>query len=285
MNPGDIIEQVVSEKVSKIDENTLNEQSLTEALEAANLTLLRVWQETKQPLKASAIVIAIKRCKQPTIDTNSKAGLESESAEIYIAGAGDSRVYEVFPEKLSLIFSDPKNIQAAVSETPESRTNSLKNVLGHSPRIDVHCRKIPSRMTQNFFIATWGLFSQSTPWEMLKMGLKPDFLKGKAAESLLSRMKFESTVSCCAVKFENHLLSSSDKSSRSKQGRHSMNSQHLKTPLASSRLSFACFLSLIVFTGAFQLAFAQNAPLSKKNRVEITRSNVEAMMRPSPIKE
>lgn len=237
-----LIEQTILEKLS-CAEPEINEDLLKEAIANANLKLLQHAQTTKKPSKACVLVIAINPVKPDQSDDT--------PVEFLIAGAGDISVYDLQLDKIQPIFNSPVN--GLQNQSSEARLKHLKNVLGNSLELETVCRKFYCSNIKNLLITSWGFSSQINQWELLKLGLRPDFIQTKAATALISRLSFESTVSFTSLVIEKKSMPSPK-----------LKNSFLKINPTRRAVSAISLLALLVFTGLFQITYGQNMPITKK---------------------
>jgi hypothetical protein len=173
-------------------------------------------------------------------------------------------VYEVLGDKTSLVFFNPKSIQSSTSDNIEERSKTLKNVLGYSLKLHVHAKTLPGNHLQKLLAASWGVYSQLSQWELLKIGLKPEFITSQAAGKMTSKLAYAHGVQFSVLQ----LIDKNAAANNSSRKKLSLLGLLKKLP-NKALISFSCFIGLIILGGTFQLLFGQDGPLAKRSQAKM----------------
>jgi hypothetical protein len=164
--PRRLVEKAIHAKLSTLTVERLNEQALAEALRFANAQLMEFNKKHKIQTLVSAVIIALNPLAIDPV-TNEKG------SELIIAGIGDTRVYQIDPEGLSLTFFDPMNPYRALQVSSHKRLISLDNALGKKPKPHAQIRKIFKKDSQDYLIASCGAYQQATLEELFAVAQSP----------------------------------------------------------------------------------------------------------------
>lgn len=216
-----LVEQSIREKLSKLSANDVNENAFKLALQYANQQLINFVDIENYPILISALIVAVYS------NANDSKDASEEGVSLYLAGAGDCRVYAIDEEGVSLAFYDPKNQFRSSYISPERRYQTLENVLGNKSYLNVQCRRIYKDSSQSYLIASCGVYQQAVESDLHALGMHPNDPQ-KGASPYFSRCRKENDLLLTICQIEKQSAKSSIDSSEQKGAKDALAPQRKK---------------------------------------------------------